>query len=314
MMKPTPQYIWTEKYRPRTIEDCILPADIKNTAKSFIAQGDLPHMLLAGTPGTGKTTLALALCHELDIIPMVINGSEERGIDVLRTKIMDFAAAISFDNKRRCIIIDEADYLTPEAQAGLRGVMEAYAVNCSFVLTCNYPNRIIPALHSRCTNLSITVLSNEKKKLMVKTVDRLTHILKQEQVQADEDIIIQVVKRWWPDLRRMLNEIQRACVDGVLTPSVLGQNADVQFDPLFKAIKTRNYKDARAWIGQYADIDAPKFYRGVFEWLHDNAEEHCLPALIVLTADYQYRHLNAVDPHVHLAAYCVELMHNGHYK
>lgn len=311
----TTQFLWSEKYRPRTVDDCILPAHIKTTAKSFVAQGDLPNMLLAGSPGIGKTTLAMAMCHELNATVMFINGSEESGIDVLRNKIKDFAAALSLDGKRKYVILDEADYLNPNStQPALRGLIEEFAINCGFILTCNYPNRIIPALHSRCTSLSLSVPAEDKKKLMVKTVDRLTHILKQEQIQADEDIVIQVVKRWWPDLRRMLNEIQRACVDGVLTPSVLGQNADVQFDPLFKAIKSRNYKDARTWIGQYADIDAPKFYRGVFDWFHDHAEEHCLPALIVLTADYQYRHLNAVDPHVHLAAYCVELMHNGQYK
>lgn len=308
------QFIWVEKYRPRTIDDCILPADIKNTAKSFISQGDLPHMLLAGPPGTGKTTLALAACRELDILPLIINGSEERGIDVLRTKIIDFAAAMTFDGKRRCIIIDEADYLTAEAQAALRGVIEAYAVNCSFILTCNYSNRIIPALHSRCTGISFAIPAAEKKLLMVQTLQRLQFILDEEKVTASEDILVQVIKRWWPDLRRMINEIQRSCIDGVLTPAVLGQHADVQFDVLWKAITNKNYKDARAWIGSYSDIDPPKFYRAVFDWMHDHAEDNCLATLIVLTADYQSRHFNAVDPQVHLAAYCLELMHNGQYR
>lgn len=308
------QFVWTEKYRPRMIDDCVLPHDIKNTAKSFVAQGDLPHMLFMGAPGTGKTTLAFAMCRELDILPMIINGSEERGIDTLRTKVIDFAAAMTFDGKRRCIIIDEADYLTAEAQAALRGIMEAYAVNCSFILTCNYSNRIIPALHSRCTGVSFAIPTTEKKSLMVQTLARLQSILTQEHVTANEDLLIQVIKRWWPDLRRMINETQRACIDGVLTPAVLGQHADVQFDPLWKAISSKNYKDARTWIGQYSDIDPPKFYRGVFDWLHEHAEQNCLAHLIVLTADYQYKHLNAVDPQVHLAAYCLELMHHGQYK
>lgn len=311
----TTQFLWSEKYRPRSVDDCILPVSIKNTAKSFVAQGDLPNMLLAGAPGIGKTTLAMAMCQELNATVMFINGSEESGIGVLRNKIMDFAAALSLDGKRKYVILDEADYLNPNStQPALRGIIEEFAINCGFILTCNYPNRIIPALHSRCTSLSLAIAAEDKKKLMAKTAGRLMHILKQEQVQADEDLVVQIVKRWWPDLRRMINEMQRACVDGVLTPSVLGQNADVQFEPLFKAIKSRNYKDARQWIGIYADIDAPKFYRSVFDWMHDHAEENCLPALIVLTADYQYRHLNAVDPHVHLAAYCLELMHNGQWR
>lgn len=309
------QFLWSEKYRPRTVEDCILPAHIKATAKSFVAQGDLPNMLLAGAPGIGKTTLAMAMCHELNATVLFINGSEESGIDVLRTKIKDFAAALSLDGKRKYVILDEADYLNPNStQPALRGLMEEFAINCGFILTCNYPNRIIPALHSRCTSLLLSIPTEDKKKLMAKTASRLMYILKQEQVQAEEDLIVQVVKRWWPDLRRMVNEMQRACVDGVLTVGILGQNADVQYDALFKAIKSRNYKEARTWIGTYADIDAPKFYRTVFEWFHEHAEESSLASLIVLTADYQFRHLNAIDPHVHLAAYCLELMHNGQYK
>lgn len=192
--------------------------------------------------------------------------------------------------------------------------MEAYAVNCSFILTCNYSNRIIPALHSRCTGISFGIPPAEKKHLMVQTLARLQDMLVKEQVTASEDVLIQVIKRWWPDLRRMINEIQRACVNGELTPAVLGQQADVQFDPLWKALKTRNYKEARVWIGQYADIDPPKFYRSVFDWLHENAEDSHIPSLVVLTADYQYKHMNAVDPHVHLAAFCLELMHNGQYR
>jgi DNA polymerase III delta prime subunit len=311
----TEQFLWVEKYRPRTIDDCILPADIKNTAKSFVAQGDLPNMILAGGPGMGKTTLAMAMCRELGTTPMFLNGSEETGIDTVRTKIKDFAAALSFDGKRRYIVLDEADYLNPNStQPALRALMEEFAINCGFILTCNYGNRIIPALHSRCTSISFAIPTTEKKALMVQTLQRLQSILTQEQVTASEDLLIQVIKRWWPDLRRMINETQRACIDGVLTPAVLGQHADVQFEALWKAIASKNYKDARAWIGQYSDIDPPKFYRAVFDWLHDHAEPNCLPTLIVQTADYQYRHLNAVDPQVHLAAYCLEMMHNGQYK
>lgn len=309
------QFLWVEAYRPRMVDDCILPADIKNTAKSFVAQGDLPNMILAGGPGMGKTTLAVAMCRELGTVPMFINGSEEGGIDMLRTKIKDFAAALSFDGKRKYIILDEADYLNPNStQPALRALMEEFAINCGFILTCNHSNRIIPALHSRCTGISFAIPVAEKKSLMLQTLQRLQFMLEQEQVTASEDLLIQVIKRWWPDLRRMINEIQRACVNGVLTPIVLGQHADVQFDPLWKALKNRSYKDARTWIGQYSDIDPPKFYRSVFDWLHENAEESTLPAMIILTADYQYRHLNAVDPQVHLAAFVLEIMNHGQYR
>lgn len=311
----TEQFLWVEKFRPQAIDDCILPADIKATAKSFVAQGDLPNMILAGGPGMGKTTLALAMCREIGVVPMFINGSEESGIDVLRTKIKDFAASLSFDGKRKYVILDEADYLNQNStQPALRALMEEFAINCGFILTCNYANRIIPALHSRCTSISLNIPVDEKKALMVQTMERLQDILKSENVSFDEDILVKVVKRWWPDLRRMINEVQRSCINGVLTAAVLGQQADIQFDLLWKALKSRNYKEARTWIGQNADVDPPKFYRSVFDWLHENAEERTLPTLIILTADYQFRHLNAVDPHVHLAAYCLELMNHGEYK
>lgn len=314
-MSNVDQFLWTEKYRPATVDDCILPQHIKDTAKSFVAQGDLPNMILSGGPGMGKTTLALAMCLELGITPMFINGSEESGIDVLRTKIKDFAAALSLDGKRRMIILDEADYLNQNStQPALRGLIEEFASNCGFILTCNYSNRIIPALHSRCTTISYAIPPAEKKKLMVKTVDRLAYILEQESVKADEATLIAVVKRWWPDTRRIINELQRASIDGVLQASILGQHADVQFEPLFAALKTRNYRDARTWIGQNADVDPPKFYRTIFEWLHENVDPASLPSLIILLADYQYRHLNAIDTHVHLAALCIEVMHNGQFK
>lgn len=308
------QFVWCERWRPTTIDECILPSAIRATAKSFVAQGDLPNMILAGNPGMGKTTLASAMCRELGVDPMFINGSEENGIDTLRTKIKDFASALSLDGKRRYIIIDEADYLSAAAQPALRGIIEEMAKNCGFILTCNYANRLIPALHSRCTVIQFAIPAEEKKKLMLATTDRLMAILKEEQIQAEEKLVIQLVKRYWPDMRRMLNEMQRACASGVLTPAVLGQSADVEFGPLWDALKTRNYGQARQWIGQNADIDSPRFYRAVFDWLHDAAKPQTLPASIVLLADYQYRAAFVADQHVHLSALCLELMNAVEWK
>ena len=308
------QFIWVERYRPNTIDECILPSAIKTTAKSFVAQGDLPNMILSGSPGSGKTTLAVAMCRELGVEPMFINGSEENGIDMLRTKIKDFASALSLDGKRRYIILDEADYLSAAAQPALRGIIEEFASNAGFILTCNYANRLIPALHSRCTALQFTIPAEEKKKLMLATTDRLMYILKEEQVQAEEKLVIQLVKRYWPDLRRMLNEMQRACVDGVLTPAVLGASADVEYGALWEALKTRNYGEARQWIGQQADLDSARFYRAVFDWLHDAAKPNTLPSLIVLLADYQYRAAFVADQQVHLAALSLEIMNAAEWK
>lgn len=309
------QFLWIEKYRPTRIADCILPPLIKETAASFVAQGDLPNMILCGDPGMGKTTLALAMCHELDVTTLFINGSEENGIDILRTKIRDFASTLSLDGKRKYVIIDEADYLNMNStQPALRGMMEEFASNCGFILTCNYVNRLIPALHSRCTTFSFKIGADQKKHLMAATLDRLQTILASENITAEETLLIKVIKQWWPDIRRMINEIQRSCLNGELTTGVLGQQSDVQFEPLYAALKSKNYTEARKWIGQHPDIDPAKFYRSVFDWVHSNAQTTCLAALIVLIADYQYKHLSAIDPQVHLAAFCVEVMHHGQFS
>ncbi len=310
------QFLLTEKYRPRTVDDCVLPVDIKKTAKGFVAQGNLPHLILAGAPGTGKTTLALAMCNELGALPMFINGSEENGIDTIRTKIKEFAASIGLDGKRRYVIIDEADFLNPNSsQPALRSMMEEFAINCGFIFTCNYSNRIIPALHSRCTVINFAVPAAEKKKLMVQTLDRLSYILNTEGVKFDEQLLVSIIKRWWPDTRRTINEVQRAVVDGELSLSALGNQGNIQFDTLWNALKTRNYKEARTWLGENGDVDPAKFYRTVFDWLHEAAVPSTLPTLIVLIADYQYRHLSAaVDPQVHLAALCLEIMNAGQWK
>lgn len=309
------QFLFTEKYRPRTIDECILPDDIKTTAKSFVAQGDLPHMILAGPSGTGKTTLALAMCDEIGVTPMFINGSEETGIDTVRTKIKSFAAALSFDGKRRYIIIDEADFLSQNSQPALRSMMEEFAVNCGFIFTCNYSNKIIPALHSRCTLLQFSIPTDEKKKLMAQTLKRLKSIMASEGVEASEELLIKIIKKWWPDVRRTINEVQRAIVDKVLTIGALGAQSDVQFSSLWDALKRKNYKDARTWIGENADVEPIRFYRTLFDWIHEAAVPNTLPTLIVLIADYQYKHISAaIDPQIHMAALTLEIMNNGAWK
>lgn len=309
-------YLFTEKYRPRKIDDCILPKELKATAKSFVAQGDLPHLILSGAPGTGKTTLALAMCNELGADPMFLNGSEESGIDTIRTKIKEFASSMGLDGKRRYIILDEADYLNANSsQPALRSMMEEFAINCGFIFTCNYSNRIIPALQSRCTTMTFQIPADEKKKLMVHTLDRLRFICDSEKIQASEELLVKIIKRWWPDTRKTINEVQRATRDGVLTIGALGSQVDVQFDPYFNALKTRNYKEAREWIGENGDVDTAKFYRTLFDWVHESAVSTTIPTLIVLIADYQYRHLSAaVDAQIHLAALSLEIMNGGQWK
>ncbi len=308
-------FSWTEKYRPSTVADCVLPRDLKTTMQSFVAQGDLPNMILAGGPGMGKTTTAMAMCRELEITPLFINGSSDGNIDTLRTTITDYVSSIGFDGKRRMVIIDEADYLNINStQPAMRALMEEYARNAGFILTCNYPQRILAALHSRSSSFVFAIPSDEKKELMAQTFKRLMYIFKAENVTADKDLVTQVVKRFWPDMRKMINECQKAVVDGVLTPGVLGQQANVQYDELYIALKKRDYRSVRNWIGQNVDLDPPRFYRTIFEWAHEHVTDQTLPNVIVLTADYQYRHSMALDSQVHLAAYCLEIMTAAQYK
>lgn len=313
-MAITEQFLWVEKYRPKKIEDCILPKAIKTSAQAFVAQGDLPNLLLAGGPGMGKTTLALALCAELGIDAQIINASDERGIDTIRTKIINYGSSISFDGKRRYVILDEADFLTPEAQGSLRTTMETLAVNCGFILTCNHATRIIPALHSRCSVVNYAIPPDERTRLMAGMLKRLQFILAAENVQAEEKLLIGVIKKRWPDMRSMINAIQASVVDGAVAPTVLGSHADVQFDALWKAIRARDYGEVRKWVTEYQHIDAPTFYRAVFDWAHDVGEPNSIPAVVVLTADYQYRNQSAIDQQIHLSAYCLELMGHLQFK
>ena len=301
-------YVWVEKFRPRVVEDCILPKATKASIKSLVAQGNIPNLLLNGPPGMGKTTLALALCQELNWEPLIINGSEERGIDTFRFKIKNFASSLSLDGRRRCVIIDEADYLTPDAQAASRSLIEEFAINCSFIFTCNNSTKLIPALHSRCSTINFAIPPAERSRLMAAVFERLKFILTEEKVTFDENIVVALIKRWWPDVRRTINEMQRGCVDGALSPSVLGQHNDANYADLWLALQAKDFTAVRKWVGENEYLDAPRFYRAVFEWCCDFLTPQTLPAAVIIIADYQYRNLFAVDPQVHMSAFCAELM------
>lgn len=313
-MSSKTHHIWPERHRPKTIAECVLPSATKAMFQSYITQGDLPNLILVGSPGVGKTTAALAACNELDIQPLFINGSADGNIDTLRTTIREFAASIGFDGKRRMVILDEADYLNQNStQPALRSLMEEFAQNCGFILTGNYGNRIIPALHSRASSITFDIPRAEKADLQQQAYTRLRRILKAENVQSDKDLVAEVVKAFWPDMRKMLSEMQKAVVDGVLTPAVLGQQANIQYDELFAALKTRDFKGVRTWVGQNADLDPPRFYRAVFDWAQTNVKPTSLASVIILTADYQYRHGMTMDTQIHITAYCTEVMGNAEF-
>lgn len=300
------QFLWVEKYRPRKIDDCILPDSIKATFKEFVAKGEIPNMLLCGGAGMGKTTVARALCEELGCDYTVINGSLDRNIDTLRNEIMAFATTVSFSGKTKVIILDEADYLNINStQPALRGFIEEFSKNCRFIFTCNYKNKIIPALHSRTTVIEYKLAKADRPKLAAQFFKRVKEILAEESIQGDDKAIVKVIERHFPDYRRILNELQRYSASGVIDEGILANLADINTKELLDALKEKDFKKMRQWVANNADADA-----SIYRALYDNLSEHIdsLPQFILLLADYQYKDAFVVDHEINLTACLTEIM------
>ena len=250
------EFLWVEKYRPQTISDCILPDGLKQTFQEYVDAGEISNMLLCGTAGTGKTTVARALCNELGCDYIVINGSDESGIDVLRTKIRDFASTVSFESKAKVVILDEADYLNPQStQPALRNFMEEYSKNCGFILTCNFKNRIIEPLQSRCSVVDFLFPKKLAPSLAGSFFERVKSILEQEQVKYDEKVLAEIIQRHFPDWRRVLNELQRYSVSGIIDIGILSNSSQNAFKSLISLLKGKQFGDMRKWVGQNIDSD-----------------------------------------------------------
>ena len=247
-------YLWVERYRPHTINDCILPQSLKDTFKQYIATGQLPHFLLSGSPGCGKTTVARALCEEIGADYIFINGSDESGIDTLRTKIRSFASTISLTDAKKVVIIDEADYLNPNStQPALRSFMEEYADNCRFIFTCNFKNRIIEPLHSRCAVIDFKIIGEEKKEVAAHFFKRVVGILNKEGVEFDKKVVAELVQKHFPDYRRVINELQRYSVSGKIDSGIFVNIGAESYRTLFNLLKEKNFTEVRKWIGMYRD-------------------------------------------------------------
>ena len=306
--------LWVEKYRPKTVEDCVLPKKLKQTFSEFVANKDIPNMILAGTAGTGKTTIARALCNELNVDSLIINASDESGIDVLRNKIKQFASSMTLDveSKYKVIILDEADYLNPQStQPALRGFIEEFAGNCRFILTCNFKNRIIEPLHSRCTVIDYTEVNDAK--IYPAFMKRLIYICESENIEFDKQAIADLIMKHAPDWRRVINECQRYSSSGKLSTEVLVSN-DASITSLVKHLKTKDFKQMRAWCASNSDIDTSVVFRKIYDKAYDILDPQSIPPVIILLADYQYKAAFVADHELNLVACLTEIMATATFK
>ena len=307
--------LWVEKYRPEKISDCILPDSIKSTFQEFANQGKIPNLLISGSAGVGKTTIAKALCKEVDCDYIVINGSDENGIDVLRTKIKTYASSVSLSGGRKVIIIDEADYLQPNStQPALRNFIEEFSINCSFIFTCNYKNRIIEPLHSRCSVIDIKIAKEDKQKLMAQFFKRVCWILEQENVEFNKEVVAQVVAKYFPDNRRVLNELQRYSMGGVIDAGLLSQVSDVNIAPLIKSLKEKAFVDVRKWVVDNLDNDSHTIYRKLYDNMNEILKPNSIPQLVLLIGKYQYQTAFVADHEINLMAFFTECMVDLEFK
>jgi len=307
------QFLWVEKYRPRKISDCILPTDLLSMFQEFITQDSIPNMLLAGTAGTGKTTVARALCEELGCDYIIINGSEESGIDVLRTKIREFASSVSFGGKTKVVILDEADYLNPNStQPALRAFIEEFANNCRFIFTCNFKNRIIAPLHSRTAVIEFKLTKADRPKMAGRFMKRLSDILATENVTFDEKVVAEVLKKHFPDYRRVLNELQRYSVSGTIDEGILVNIQEVNMKELVASLKSKDFKKMRNWVVDNIDNDPNLIFRKIYDTILDDVK---YPSqLVLLLADYQYKAAFAANPEINLVACLAEIMAGMEWK
>ena len=314
-MKIRDEFLFVEKYRPTTIDDCILPQTIKDTFQEFVDQQSIPNLLLSGGPGVGKTTVARALCDQINADYIMINGSDESGIDVLRTKIKDFASTVSFSGGRKIVIIDEADYLNPQStQPAMRGFIEQFSGNCGFIFTCNFKNRIIAPIHSRCSVIDFKIVNGDKQKMAAMFMRRIIEILDHENITHDKKVVAELITRYFPDFRRVLNELQRYSSSGRIDTGILTQISDVNMKDLMSALKEKNFKEMRKWVALNIDNDPQKIYRKIYDSMYDYLAPSSIPQTVITLADYQYKSAFVADQEVNLVACLTELMVEGEFK
>ncbi len=310
--------LWVEKYRPKKIDDCILTSELKETFKQFVNQKELPNLLLSGTAGTGKTTVARALCEELGVDYIIINGSDEgRQIDTLRNKIKNFASTVSLTEtgRHKVVILDEADYMNPESvQPALRNFIETFYKNCRFIFTCNYKNKILPALHSRCTVIDFTIANGEKIKAATQLMNRLCNILTEEKIEFDKKVLAELIQKYFPDFRRTINELQRYSVRGKIDSGILFSITEADIKKLVAILKEKRFNDMRKWVINNLEKEPSSLFSSVYEILYKHLQPQSIPQAVLVIAGYQYKSAFVADQEINMVACLTEVMANCKFK
>lgn len=299
--------LWVEKYRPLTVDDCILSDEMKDTFKNFIKNKAIPNLMLTGSAGIGKTTIAKAICSEIGADYVMINASDERGIDTIRNKVKQFASTVSLTNQTKVIILDESDSMTPDAQKAIRGVFEEFYKNCRFILTCNFKNKLIEPIHSRCSVIDFAISKKNKPILAMKLLERVEYILSMENVEYSKDVVVQLIMKYFPDFRRLLNEIQRYSVSGSIDSGILA-TTNLNVTELVGFLSGKEFTNVRKWVVDNLDNESDAVYRSIYDSLYDSLEPASIPEAVVIIADYQYKSAFVSDIEINLLAALTEIM------
>jgi len=305
--------LWVEKYRPHKIADCILPDAMKATFQEYVNRKEVPNLLLSGTAGIGKTTVAKAMCDEIGIDYLVINGSDNRGISTIQVDVKNYATSMSFSGGKKVVIIDEADNLTADAQKALRGIIEEVSINCSFIFTCNFKNRIMDAIHSRCSVIDFKA-NGSKAKMASQFFKRVEHILETEGVTYDKEVVAAVITKHFPDNRRILNELQRYSIGGTIDKGILASVSDVQLTELVKSLKTKDFANCRKWVTSNLDNDPARIFRTLYDKLYEALQPNSVPPMVLILAKYQYQAAFVADAEINLIACLTEIMVDCSFK
>lgn len=308
-MSDVTNLLWVEKYRPKTLSDCILPIDLATVFKGMIKEGTIPNMMLYGKAGTGKTTVARALANDLGADSIIINCSEENGIDTLRTKIRNYASTVSLNGGLKVIILDEFDYANAQSiQPALRGAIEEFAKNCRFILTCNYKSRVIDPLHSRCTGMDFTIPNIEKAACATAVLKRIEYILTNEKIPYETPVLVNLVKKHFPDIRRIINELQRYSSSGKIDVGILAQGSSESYKELLGYMKGKDFASCRKWVVQNLDLNTAEFYKRLYTEMYTSLKQSSIPQAILIIAEYQHKAAFAADQEINTMALIVQLM------